>query len=425
MDNPERLIIVSTDGHAGADVLGYKPYLESKYHDEFDRWAAAYSDPWGVIDDHMEADNRIGPASFASSANWDSDKRLAIVEDQGIAAEVLFPNTAPPFFPAGAITAHVPASGAEYEQRSAGLRAHNRWLADFCADAPGQRAGMAQMFLTDVDAAIEEVHWAKEHGLKGVLLPSDHMLQLSNLYYPRLDPFWATCAELDMPLHRHGVVPSEAASDTVGDAAPLIGFSEINFFVNRPITHLILSGVFERHPTLKLVITENGATKALALLAGLDALVKTARDDTTIMSLFGVDAARRLSRLPSEYHRSNVYYGSFLVAADIAARDQIGVDRMMWGADFPHHEGTIPHTLEALRINFSALTEEEIRLMTADVAIDVYNLDRAFLQGVADRIGPTVEQIQVPLKVSEISADESTYCSTFIDAYKNRDVSAS
>jgi predicted TIM-barrel fold metal-dependent hydrolase len=416
MGSSERLIVISADGHAGADVLGYKPYLASQFHDEFDVWAASYSDPWGVIDGNADEDNRIGPASFASTVNWDSEKRNRLLEEQGIAGEVLFPNTAPPFFPAGAISAHVPASAAEYDRRYAGLQAHNRWLADFCAELPGRRAGIAQIFLTDVDQAIKEVRWAKQHGLKGILLPSDHMLQLSNLYYPRYEPLWAACADLEMPIHRHAVVPSEAASETVGDAAPLIGFTEIMFFIHRPITHLILSGVFERHANLKLVMTENGAAKVLPIAQGLDAFIMQARADNTIMSLFGADAARRLTRLPSDYVRSNVYHGSFLTDEDIAHRHEVGVDRMMWGADFPHHEGTHPFSREALRLNFSGLPDDEIRLMTSGTAMEVYDFDPIALQSVADRIGPTLEEIKVPLSLAEISVDAKTYCPTFIDA---------
>jgi len=416
MSNAEHLIVISTDGHAGADVLGYKPYLAAEFHDEFDAWAAAYTDPWGVIDAGADEDNRIGPASFASAVNWDSAKRLELVEGEGIAGEVLFPNTAPPFFPAGAISAHVPGSPAEFERRYAGLQAHNRWLADFCAETPGRRAGIAQLFLTDVDRAMDEVRWAKDHGLKGVLLPSDHMLQLSNLYYPKFDSFWALCAELEMPIHRHAVIASEAASDTTGIAAPLIGFSEIAFFTHRPITHLILSGVFERHPGLKLVMTENGAAKVIPIGVALDGLVQQALTDSSIMSMFGAEAAGRLSKRPSEYLRSNVYHGSFFVTDDIENRYDVGVDRMMWGADLPHHEGTHPFSREALRLNFAGLPDDEIRLMTSRTAMDVYGFEAELLQPVADRIGPTLEELKVALSLDEISSDAKTYCPTFASA---------
>ena len=94
--------------------------------------------------------------------NWDSERRLKETESQGVVAEVLFPNTVPPFFAQGNLTALEP-TAADYERRWAGLQAHNRWVADFCAAAPGRRAGLAQIFLNDVDDALAEVRWAKDN----------------------------------------------------------------------------------------------------------------------------------------------------------------------------------------------------------------------------------------------------------------------
>src|SRR5260221_7872254 len=99
------------------------------------------------MDTDSDADNRLGAASFASQVNWDSAKRTAFAEAEGIAAEVLFPNTAPPFFPSGMVSAHPPLRTDEFDRRFAGLQAHNRWLVDFCADTPGRRGGIPQGYL--------------------------------------------------------------------------------------------------------------------------------------------------------------------------------------------------------------------------------------------------------------------------------------
>ena len=70
--------------------------------------------------------------------NWDSDRRQRDLEADGIAAEVIFPNTIPPFFPGGALVTQAPPADAhDLELRWAGLQAHNRWLADFCAAHTG------------------------------------------------------------------------------------------------------------------------------------------------------------------------------------------------------------------------------------------------------------------------------------------------
>ena len=84
----------------------------------------------------------------------------------------MFPNTVPPFFP-GFVLFAGPPKPEDYEHRRAGIQAHNRWLVDFCARRPGRRAGIGQIFLNDIDDAIADATWIKEHGLRGgVLLPT-------------------------------------------------------------------------------------------------------------------------------------------------------------------------------------------------------------------------------------------------------------
>ena len=106
----ERYVVVSADCHAGAPLLGYREYLDAQFRDDFDRWAAEFVNPFEDLDE-VYADR-----------NWDSAKRLAHLEGDGIAAEVIFPNTVPPFFPRNGIVAGAP-SAADYERRWAGLQA--------------------------------------------------------------------------------------------------------------------------------------------------------------------------------------------------------------------------------------------------------------------------------------------------------------
>ena len=121
-------------------------------------------------------------------------------------AEVLFPNTIPPFFPGGSIVITPPSSREEFEHRWAGLRAHNRWLVDFCSRGAGRRAGVAQIMLNDVDEAVREIGWIKESGLLGgVMVPGvPPGSNIPPLYDPVYFPIWAACADLDVPMHHHG-----------------------------------------------------------------------------------------------------------------------------------------------------------------------------------------------------------------------------
>src|SRR5205807_1148079 len=80
-----------------------------------------------------------------------------------------YPNTIPPFFPTGAVVARPP-TPEDYELRRAGIQAHNRWLADWCAGHPERRAGIGQVILYKVEDAVADARWCHEHGLRGGIL---------------------------------------------------------------------------------------------------------------------------------------------------------------------------------------------------------------------------------------------------------------
>lgn len=397
MEPSDHYVVISADGHAGAPVLVYKDYLERRWHDEFDAWATHFADPWADLE---ETDIKPGVASADSTLSWDSPQRQAVLESQGIVGEVLFPNTAPPFFPAGVFTVGVPQTRAEYERRWAGLKAHNRWLVDFCAEAPGQRAGVGQVFLNDIDEAVAEVRWMRDAGLTGgILLPGDAVSALVPLYYPAYDPLWAACAELEMPVHRHANLPGDPDTPETGHAGPLVGLLESNFFAQRGLAHLIFAGVFERFPGLRFVVTEGGAAWAPGYVAKLDAFCDLAAVEGTVTDFFAGPALAGLSRRPSEYFATNCYLGaSFMTGTEVDRRDEIGVDRIMWGADLPHQEGTYPFSREALRAAFAGVAADEVRLMVGATAAEVYSFDLDALQAHADKIGPTVAEVAEPLQ---------------------------
>jgi predicted TIM-barrel fold metal-dependent hydrolase len=387
----DRYIVISSDGHAGGQMDEYRGYLESKYLDEFDEWAKSYVNPW---DDLRAA---------TAYRNWDSAKRLQELEDDGVVGEVLFPNTIPPFFPSGNLLAQAPAPE-EYELRWAGLTAHNRWLADFCADTPGRRAGMAQIFLNDVDDAVAEIHWAREHGLfGGILLPGvPPDSDLPPLIAPDYDPIWAACQDLGMPINNH----SGAAGPKPGGykASMALFMVELGWYSHRVFWQMALGGAFARYPGLKLVLTEQSCGWVPQVLNMLDHQYDRFCDPGTAESHFGGELVKEVTEPPSYYWANNCYAGaSFLRPCEIPLRDEIGVDRIMWGQDYPHIEGTYPYTTEALRNTFAGLPVDEVAPMVGLTAVDVYGFDLDVLTPVAANVGPTVDEVKVPL--DEIPAD--------------------
>jgi hypothetical protein len=114
---------------------------------------------------------------------------------------------------------------------------------------------------------------------------------------------------------------------------------------------------------------------------------------------FGMEFFRSTLNLdPRSYWERNFGVGAtFMTPKEARMRHEIGLTTIMWGSDFPHPEGTYPHTRESLRLSFSDVPPDELRLILGGNAARVYGFDLEALQGIADRVGPTVEELGTPL----------------------------
>jgi hypothetical protein len=131
------------------------------------------------------------------------------------------------------------------------------------------------------------------------------------------------------------------------------------------------------------------------------------------LSLWGT-AVDQLSLTPSEYFARNCYLGaSLFIRQEAEMRHEIGIGRIMWGQDYPHSEGTFPYSREALREAFWGVPEDEVRLMVGETAASVYGFDLGFLQPIADRVGPTVEEVSIPLAEDRPRIPEDTVAYNF------------
>jgi predicted TIM-barrel fold metal-dependent hydrolase len=396
----DRYTIISADGHAGAELREYKQYLSSRWHDDFDAWAAAYVNPFADLTAHI------------AYRNWDSAARLAEHDQSGVVAEVLFPNTVPPFFQQGNLLARPP-TDEEYPQRWAGLQAHNRWLASFCADAPGRRGGIAQIFLNRIEDTVAEVRWAAANidVFAGVLLPAvppnSHLHELWDPYY---EPLWDVCEELDVPINVH----TGSGAPDYGELEPAraIMLVELPWFAHRPVWHLILGGVLERHPRLRIALTEQGVAWLPRGIETLDWFFARMRTEGSAESSFFGAVTGKLTMPPSGYFRRNFWVGaSFLRPSEAPLIPDIGVDRIMWGDDYPHSEGSYPFTTEALRCAFAGLPAPDVARMVGTNAAAFYGFDLDALRPIGDRIGPLVADVAQP--ITEAGFPAGSTCNAF------------
>jgi predicted TIM-barrel fold metal-dependent hydrolase len=389
-------ITITGDTHAGASIDMYRDYLDAKWQREFDAWRGAYKNPSKKL---------LGKKK---TKNWDSAERRADLASDGVVAEVLFPNTVPPFYEKAYHVAPL-AKPAQYERWLVGTRAHNRWLADFCAEEPDRRAGIGLIHLNDVDDAIDDVKWIAEHGLRGgVLLPLPALddVHLAQLTSPTYDRLWAAIQDHDLVVNQHSGQGSPSYEESAG--GQMLWVLEMPFMVQRGFCQLILSGVFERFPKLRYILTESGCAWAPGLLRRMDGVHMGMKAGMMGEVQMSADAA--LKETPSFYARRNCWYGaSFPSPADIAGRDYVGVDKILWGNDYPHYEGCYPYSRENMRLAFSDVPEREVRMMLAENAAALYGFDLEKLRPDAEKLGITPELVRVPLE--EIPAD--SMCPTF------------
>jgi predicted TIM-barrel fold metal-dependent hydrolase len=408
MSVSDNVIVVSNDTHIGPRLVeDLRPYCPAQYLDEFDRFAASTANERDAATSMLEGSGYLSHPNFRTAGHHDSAARLADYDHDGVAAGVLFHgsmNLEPIPFIASPLGK--PKEVTDRELLDVGQRIYNRWLADFVSQAPNRHIGLAYLPLWDLDDAIAELQWARNAGLRGVNFPAMRDGELPEYNRRVWEPFWSACAELRMPLVTHVGGGTNARYSGL-EAVALMQLESAGFLSQRAVWWMIFAGVFERHPNLKLVITETPGNwyppKAIELDA-LHAFYDTKRDEPLNKALL-----EQVPRRPSEYMRNNVYFGaSFTSPFEAHEALAHGVaSQLLWGSDYPHLEGTFVYrdgrdlpsiTRLALRNTFCELPATETRRMIGETAIDVYNLDRDALQQVASDINaPTLDELATPI----------------------------
>jgi predicted TIM-barrel fold metal-dependent hydrolase len=315
------------------------------------------------------------------------ERRLELLDGDGVAAEVLFPDdqsfNTPPWLagiaPEGLDHVYAP------ELRLAGARAYNRWLADFCAHSPQRFLGQIALgSIEDVDAAVEEIRRAVKSGLtSGIILPGVYYLPL--YHHPRYDKLWAVCEELDLVVSVH---TGDGGPHWYGEGirAGAVYMAEVFFYAHRPLWCLIFGGIFDRHPRLKVAFTEQTSGWVPETLKGLD-VIATAK-------YIRVAKDAPLALLPSEYFARNCFIGSSCmtrVEAELMMSESI--PNMMWGADVPHVEGTWLEMRKEIRNLLKGIPEQRARALLGGDLARAYGIDVAQLGELVNRIGPTPSEL--------------------------------
>ena len=393
-----RYLVVSADGHAGPPAEQYREYLDPDYREAFDEHQASVRAMMELArgdksrEDFVKKWESMTGGDGGLRAAHDSDHRNEVLDDQGVVAEVLFPDA--DVLGTGRISASPfgaglgGGAGVEADKAQAGARAHNRWLADFVSQSPERRIGIAVVnVLHDVEAAVSEIKSAYEMGHKGILIPTrwfDAAAYHDGIY----EPIWSTCEELGMVLHTHsGAGPADYG---LGPGMMAIYATEAWWWAARPFWVLVWGGVFERHPRLRYSIAENGAWWMADTIAKMDEKYIGGHNTEKLGNAF----RETLSMKPSDYLNRNCFLAASTPGAeDIDRRHAIGIGNIIWGNDLPHPEGTFPYTRYWIRERFRDVPEAETRLILGETAAGLYDLDLELLRPLADKICPSLEEV--------------------------------
>ncbi|HJY84831.1 MAG TPA: amidohydrolase family protein, partial [Candidatus Binatia bacterium] len=286
-----------------------------------------YARPFGagVKAEDFPEHNKKGVEAAPASV-WDPAARLKEQDIDGVKAEVLYTTFGMLLFGLD-----------DAELRAACFRAFNDWAAEYCSHDPKRLIGLGVISLEDIPTAAAELERIAKKGLHGALIwgapPEDKPYSL-----PDYDPFWAAAQDLQMPLSLHiGTGRGGVRFNLPRRGAELYMYMKVPQEIQLSFADLIVGGVLERFPRLKLVSAENDISWIPHFMYRLDHAYERLRHFEGLT----------LSMLPSEYMKRNVVATFQFESANVDFTRQVfGAEHIAWASDYPHNDSTWPRSQE-------------------------------------------------------------------------------
>ena len=247
--------------------------------------------------------------------------------------------------------------------------AYNAYIADFNRSAPGRFFGLGCLPNHDAHAAAAELRHCAELGLPGaVFVPWGAAMPA---WHEMWEPMWTAAEETGLVLSFHVF---EGGGATVGYEVQGIRHPAVigSWVVVAPaqmdeiLVSVVLSGVCERHPRLRLVLGESGIGWIPYILERLDDTYEERLADDL-----------KLSLLPSAYFKRQIYATFQKDFHGVRAMAEIAPDNVMWGSDYPHRDGTWPFSQKAIEEQFRGIDETIKRKMLWENVRRAYRIDRS------------------------------------------------
>ena len=285
---------------------------------------------------------------------WDPEARLADQERDGVAAEVIYPTI-------GMAVCNCK----DLDYKKACCDAFNRWMAQYCGAHPDRLLGVGQTAMRTPAEGIEDLRSIKALGLRGVMLPGHPGVE--DYDSPAYDEFWEAVVALGLPPSFHILTTRDGRQR----GPKMNAFLSVIRGCQDIMGLLVLGGVFERHPKLRVVCVEADAGWVPHFMYRMDHAFKRHRN--------WLPPGQTLSRLPSEYFADCIYttFQDDWVAFRTA--NLMNWHHLMWANDFPHSDSTWPWSQEMLAEHASDLSAEQRRAILCDNVAELYHVDLAAL----------------------------------------------
>jgi predicted TIM-barrel fold metal-dependent hydrolase len=199
--------------------------------------------------------------------------------------------------------------------------------------------------------------------MRGLMIPA--VKRNPSYHEPVYDPLWAALQELRLPVGVHSGADDEPLA--IDRDIPLHATVCDNkmFMMQRSLALLITSAVPQRYPKLRFVIVEGGIGWIASQLRFMDHWWE---DHHCWMQ-------PKLEEPPTFYFKRQFWATFEDDRPGILTRHLLGIDRLMWGSDYPHTEGTFPFSIERIRQDFADVPEDETRLMVRGNAASLFGVD--------------------------------------------------
>jgi predicted TIM-barrel fold metal-dependent hydrolase len=300
---------------------------------------------------------------------YDPKERIKVLDEFGIDAQVIFPST-------------IGLGGQDLGMveddalRRLTIEIYNDGMAEIQADSGNRLLPLPLMPAWSVDACVHEAERVAALGARGVNMTSDPSdLGAPDLASREWDPFWAAVSDLQLPVHFH--IGASVTAMTFYGKYPwasqprgvqlAIGGTMLFIGNARIVVNTILSGMFDRHPTLQIVSVESGVGWIPFILETLD--YEMAENAPTELA--------QLQKMPSEYFRSNLYATFWFEQNGNKLPDLIeavGEDRILFETDFPHPTCLYPNPLQSVEAKMATLADTTRRKILGENARKLYRL---------------------------------------------------